>query len=424
MTTVDDQLGLSPQFRNRALARIPGGVNSNVRLTGPCDRYIQHGSGAWLYDVDGNDYVDYLLGQGPNILGHAPKLLSDAVAQACRSGLIFGGQHPLEVRAAEILCEVLRWPDMVRLAMTGSEAVQAALRLARAATGRRKWIRFEGHYHGWFDNVLTADLGGEWGPASGGQVADYLEDSVILPWNDAGVLAEALEREEGEIAAVIMEPVMLNAGSIEPAPGYLESVRRLCSRHGVVLIFDEVIYGFRACLGGAAERYGVVPDLGIYGKALGGGHAVAALAGPAELMRRFGTREVTHAGTFNGSVPATAAIVATLNLLRDDPPYARMAEHGTALMKGLREVGRTYGVPLHVQGLPMAFHVSLGEADVTDYRSLQRLDLAGYADLANSLVENGIWVAPRGIWYVSAAHGPRELDAALTRFDAALRRWV
>lgn len=424
MTTVDDQLGLSRQFRDRALARIPGGVNSNVRLAGPCDRYMQHGSGAWLYDVDGNDYVDYLLGQGPNIFGHAPKQLNDAVAQACQGGLIFGGQHPLEVRAAETLCEVLRWPDMVRLAMTGSEAVQAALRLARAATGRRKWIRFEGHYHGWFDNVLTAEVDGEWGPASGGQVADYLDDSVILPWNDAGVLAEALEREEGQIAAVIMEPVMLNAGSIEPAPGYLEIVRRLCSRHGVVLIFDEVIYGFRTCLGGAAERYGVVPDLGVYGKALGGGHAVAALAGPAELMRRFGTGEVTHAGTFNGSVPATAAIVATLNLLRDDPPYPRMAEHGTALMNGLREIGRSYGVPLRVQGLPMAFHVSLGEAEVTDYRSLQRLDLAGYADLANSLVENGIWIAPRGIWYVSAAHGPRELDATLTRFDAALRHWV
>lgn len=423
MTTVAGQLSLSHQYRNRALARIPGGVNSNVRLNGPCDIYLQRGAGAWLYDVDGKDYVDYLLGQGPNILGHAPAQVNKAVAEACRDGLIFGGQHPLEVRAAETLCQVLQWPDMVRLSVTGTEAVQAALRLARAATGRRKVIRFEGHYHGWLDNVLVSEIDGEWGPASAGQVADYLDDDLILPWNDAAVLAEALEREEGQIAAVIMEPVMLNAGAIEPKPEYLPMVRRLCSRHGVVLIFDEVISGFRMCLGGAVERYGVVPDLGVYGKALGSGHPVAMLAGPVDLMRRFGTGEVTHAGTFNGSVPATAAVVATLNLLRDDPPYARMAAHGTALMQGLCDIGRSYGIPLRVQGLPMAFHLSLGEAEVTDYRSLQLLDLERYADLTKYLVDNGIWVTQRGIWYVSAAHGPDELEATMTRFDAAVRDW-
>lgn len=424
MTLDADKLGLSQQYRSRALARIPGGVNSNVRLTGPRDQYLRRGAGAWLYDVDGKDYVDYLLGQGPNILGHAPAQITKAVAEACEDGLILGGQHPLEVRAAEILCEVLRWPDMVRLSVTGTEAVQAALRLARAATGRRTVIRFEGHYHGWLDNVLFSEADGEWGPASAGQLADYLDDSLVLPWNDTSALAAALAREGSHIAAVIMEPVMLNAGAVEPRPSYLQTVRRLCSRHGIVLIFDEVICGFRMCLGGAAERYNVVPDLGIYGKALGSGHAVAALAGSADLMRRFGTGEVTHAGTFNGSVPATAAVVATLNLLRDDPPYVRMAAHGIALMRGLRDIGRSYGIPLRVQGLPMAFHVSLGEAEVTDYRSLQRLDLAGYADLAKSLVDHGIWVSPRGIWYVSAAHGPRELDAALTRFDATVRDWV
>lgn len=209
MTIGADEFGSSPQYRNRALARIPGGVNSNVRLAGPRDIYLQRGAGAWLYDVDGKDYVDYLLGQGPNILGHAPAQINKAIAEACQDGLILGGQHPLEVRAAEILCEVLRWPDMVRLNVTGTEAVQAALRLARAATGRLKVIQFEGHYHGWLDNVLVSETDGEWGPASAGQVADCLADSLVLPWNDASALAEALEREEGQIAAVIMEPVML-----------------------------------------------------------------------------------------------------------------------------------------------------------------------------------------------------------------------
>lgn len=424
MSLLADQPSESSYFRARALARIPGGVNSNIRLTGPVEQFIERGAGAWLYDVDGNDYVDYLLGQGPNLLGHAPKRITDAVARACRGGLVFGGQHKREVRAAETLCEVLRWPDMVRLGVTGTETVQAAFRLARAVTGRCKVIQFEGHYHGWLDNVLIGKVGDAWGAASGGQVARHLDDSLLLPWNDSRALAEALEREGSQVAAVIMEPVMLNAGVIEPQPDYLRDVRKLCSRHGVVLIFDEVVTGFRLCLGGAAERYGVIPDLGIYGKALGGGHPVAALAGRADLMLRLGTGEVTHAGTFNGSVPATAAVVETLSVLRDEPPYGRIVEHGTALMKGLCDIGRSYGIPLRVAGFPMAFHVSFGDAEVTDYRSLQKLDLARYADLVKCLVENGIWVARRGIWYVSAAHGRRELEAALSRFDAALRGWV
>ncbi len=424
MSVLSDRFSKSSQLRARALARVPGGVHSNVRLTGPLDQIIERGVGAWLFDVDGNNYVDYLLGQGPNLLGHGPTRVTDAVAEAGCDGSIFGGQHPREIYAAEALCETLRWPDMVRFGVTGSEMVQAALRLARAVTGRRIMIRFEGHYHGWTDNVLMREVDGTWGPASAGQVAGYLDDSLVLPWNDSRMLAEALERHGDEVAAVIMEPVMLNNGAIEPQPDYLPAVRKLCSRHRVPLIFDEVITGFRLGLGGAAEFYDVTPDLAIYGKALGSGTPVAALAGRADLMRRFGTGEVVHAGTFNASVSATAAIIETLNVLRDEWPYDRMAEHGTALMNGLREIGRSYGVPLHVAGLPMAFHVSFGDAEPTDYRSLQQLDLARYADLVNTLIAHGLWVAPRGIWYVSAAHGPRELDIALSRFDAALRGWA
>jgi glutamate-1-semialdehyde 2,1-aminomutase len=413
----------SDELRKRALQRTPGGVHSNVRLNGSQD-FIRCGQGAWLYSVDGQDYVDYLLGQGPNFLGHAPEQVVSAVFQACRDGVIYGGQHELEVRAAELVCDAVGWADMIRFSMTGTEAVQAAFRLARAVTGRQKIIRFEGHYHGWLDNVLISDRDGRWGTASSGQLASHLDDSIVLPWNDLDHLEDALEWHGDQVAAVIMEPIMINAGVIEPQPGYLDGVRKLCYKHGAVLIFDEVISGFRLGLGGGAARYGVTPDLATYGKAIAGGFPVAALVGRTDLMMRFGTGEVNHSGTFNSSVMATAAVVATLTSLIDDPPYDRVAEHGQALMNGLREIGAEHSLPLRVSGLPPAFHVSFGDAEVTDYRTLQQLDLARYAKLASTLIDHGLWVAGRGVWYVSASHGPRELDAALTRFDKALTQWA
>ncbi|OXM74160.1 MULTISPECIES: aspartate aminotransferase family protein [Amycolatopsis] len=410
----------SAELRRRAAARTPGGVHSNVRLTG-AQEFIERAKGAWLYSVDGRDYVDYLLGQGPNFLGHAPDHVVDAVSDACRRGVIFGGQHELEVQASELVCRAVGWADMIRFGVSGTEVVQGALRLARAATGRTKVIRFEGHYHGWLDNVLTAARDGHWGVATKGQVARHLDDFIVLPWNDAEQVADALDRHGEQVAAVIMEPVMINAGVIEPLPGYLEAVRRLCDRHGVVLIFDEVISGFRLGLGGGAERYGVPPDLATYGKAIAGGFPVAALVGRAELMSRFGTGEVNHSGTFNGSVMATAAVAATVTSLLEDPPYERVAKHGRTLMVGLRDLGIEHGLPLRVEGLPAAFHVSFGDAEVRDYRTLQRLDLARYERLSRVLVEHGLWVTGRGVWYVSACHGEEELDAALTRFEKALR---
>lgn len=408
----------SAALAQRAARTIPGGVNSNVRLAA-APVFFERARGARLYDVDGNDYVDYLLGQGPNFLGHAHERVTDAVAEACRRGMVYGAQSPLEIEAAERILAALGWADMVRLNMTGTEAVQAALRLARAATGRRRFVRFEGHYHGWLDNVLVS--AGTNAPASAGQLASHLTDSVLVAWNDADALAESLAEHGDTIAAVIMEPVMINAGSMEPREGYLARVRELCDEHGVVLIFDEVISGFRVAPGGAAQRYGVSPDLATYGKAMAGGWPVAAVAGRRDLMARFGTGEVNHSGTFNGSVMAAAAVIATLDVLAADPPYERVAAHGTALMAGLTALGDKHGLPLRVQGLPMAFHASFGPPDtVYDYRGLQRLELARYADFAATLAHYGVWVAGRGIWYVSAAHGDAELSTTLERVERAM----
>lgn len=411
----------SERLSAAARRHIPGGVNSNVRLDGP-PLFFSRGEGAWLWDVDGNDYVDYLLGQGPAFLGHAPADIVTAVEDASRLGMVFGAQHRLEVEAATKMCQALQWPEMIRFGSSGTEMVQAALRLARAATGRSRFIRFEGHYHGWLDNVLVKVGDDGAGPASAGQLTSHLEDGILLPWNDLEALTVVLERHQGEVAAVLMEPMMVNAGAIEPEPGYLEGVRRLCDDYGVVLVFDEIITGFRIAPGGASERYHVTPDLATYGKAMAGSWPVAALAGSATLMEPFGTGEVNHSGTFNANIMGMAAVTATLRRLVDDPPYEQLERVGTTLMEGLRKLGEANGLPLQVQGLPMAFHVSFGDGAVTDYRSLQTRDADRYRGLADAVVAEGVWVARRGIWYVSAAHGDEEVEVTLERVEAALGR--
>jgi glutamate-1-semialdehyde 2,1-aminomutase len=405
----------------RATTHIPGGVNSNVRLAAP-RVFFERGDGAWLWDIDGNDYVDYLLGQGPAFLGHAHERVNASVAAAVGRGMVFGAQQPLEVEVAERFCRLLGWPEMIRLGLTGTESVQAALRIARAHTGRRRFVRFEGHYHGWLDNVLISTVDDRTTVASEGQLASHLDDAETLPWNDLELLQALLAQRGDEFAAVIMEPIMVNAGSIVPRPGYLEGVRQLCNEHGIVLIFDEVITGFRVALGGASGLYGVTPDLATYGKALAGGWPVSALAGRGDLMERIGDGRVNHSGTFNASTMSLAAVSATLDVLTEDSPYARVADHGERLMNGLTELGRQHGVPFRTQGVPMAFHASFGPPEpVFDYRGVSGLDLAGYADFARALAAYGVWVAGRGVWYVSAAHGERELEVTLERVDAALR---
>lgn len=417
MTSDQDR---SQALHARAEKLTPGGVHSNVRLSGP-RIFLERGQGAWIWDVDGKDYVDYLLGQGPNFLGHAPRQVNDAVARACERGQVYGAQHELEIEAGEILLDTLGWPDMVRFGVSGTEMVQAALRLARAVTGRARFIRFEGHYHGWLDNVLLATAAdGSPIPASDGQLAHHLEDSCILPWNDLDVVAATLADQGDQIAAIIMEPFMCNSGAIAPRPGYLEGVRELCDRHGVVLIFDEVITGFRLSSGGASQRFGVTPDLATFGKAMAGGWPVAALAGKGEMLERF-ANGVAHAGTFNASVMSCAAVAATLTSLAEDPPYERVEAHGNALMTGIRDLAGAHDLPLRVQGLGMAFHVSFGQPEpIHDLQQLLGLDLARYVELARTLVEHGVWVTGRGIWYVSAAHSDKELTAALERVDAAM----
>ncbi|MFW6599451.1 aspartate aminotransferase family protein [Propionibacteriaceae bacterium Y2011] len=410
-----------PTWTERAAKVLPGGVSSNVRLP-VNDMVFDRGEGPRLYDLDGRDYVDYLLGQGPAFMGHGHPAVNEAVSKAVTKGMVFGAQHTLEIEATEKLLGAIGWADMARLGVSGSESDHGALRLARGATGRRLVIRFAGLYHGWYDTVLMNWQGNTGTVASKGQLEHNLADWLVLPYNDLAAAKEAFAQRGDEIAAVILEPMVCNSGALLPVPGFLEGLRELCTDNGSVLIFDEVITGFRLAYGGAAQRFGVTPDLGVYGKALAGGWPVSALAGRRDLMELLGTGEVNHSGTFNASVMAAAAVDATMDWLKENDPYPALEEFGTKLKDGLAEVGRRLGANLHIQGLPMAFHVSFADDDApaTDNASLATLDLARYAAFTDDLAEAGIWVAARGIYYVSITHGQAELDDTLERFEQAL----
>ncbi|GIW01673.1 aspartate aminotransferase family protein [Roseiflexus sp.] len=424
----------SQHLLERARRVLPAGVASNVRAAErPFPLFFTQAEGAILTDVDGNPYIDYVLGQGPLLLGHSHPAVLAAVEQAMRRGQLFAGQHELEIEVAETLVRLIPCAGMCRFGMSGSELVQAAMRLARAVTGRRRILRFEGHYHGWFDNVLlsVAPPPEQAGPrecprlvpGSAGQTPGVQEDALVLPWNDL-TLAERLFAEHGrEIAAVLTEPMMCNTGAIPPTPGFLEGLRRLCDQYGVLLIMDEVITGFRLGLSGAQGRFGVTPDLAVFAKAMGGGFAVAALVGRRDYMERF-ARDVNHSGTFNGNVVSMAAAAAALAELERDngAVYRHIEALGTMLMDGIRALAHRRDLPVLVQGFPAAFHVAFTELSaIREYRDYAlHCDKERYGRFKVALLQRGVRVLDRGIWYLSAAHTQEQIEQTLDAVDAAL----
>jgi glutamate-1-semialdehyde 2,1-aminomutase len=412
---------VASDLQERAKRVLAGGVSSNTRLLNP-HLIVERASGCRLWDVDGTEYLDYLLGQGPNFLGYGPTRVVEKIVAAQHEGIIYAATHRREIEAAERIVGILPWADQLRFGSSSSEMIQAAMRIARNATGRRNILRFHGHYHGWFDNIQIRSNGDQVLPGSLGQVADALDPMLTVEWNDPEAFAAALADHGDTIAAVVMEPMMLNAGAIVPADGYLEYVRDLCTRRGIVLIFDETISGFRVALGGAAERFGVTPDLAVYGKAMAAGWPCAALVGRSELFSDVATGALTHAGTFNGNTIATAAVLASLDELEDRSVYRHVESVGSALIEGLTALLKHHDVPIKLQGLPMAFHARFdtGTGSITRYAQLKTLDDERYGRFATKLVAAGIWVAYRGIWYVSAAHTLDDVEETLKRFDAAL----
>ncbi|MFE2040523.1 aspartate aminotransferase family protein [Streptomyces sp. NPDC059477] len=409
---------------------VAGGVNSAFRAgIRPTPLVFESAHGARLVDADGNHLLDYVLGMGPMLLGHSPApVLAAARAQLGRSVLV-AGQTSLEYEAARLVTELVPAAGRVRFSSTGSEAVQSALRLARAATGRRVVVKFEGHYHGWFDNVLwsVAPDPAAAGPAnapvpvpgSAGQLP--AQDIAVLPWNDTDAVRARLA--PGDVAAVIMEPVMFNNGGVPPRAGYLAAVRDLCAASGTLLIFDEVITGFRVSPGGAQARLGVLPDLTVLGKALGNGFPVAALAGPADLMELIGDRRVLHGGTYNTQSVAMAATTAVLREIATGEPHTRIARTGARLISGLEKAFGDAGVSAQVAGYPAVFHVRFTDGPPPqDYRSARALDNTRYTEFAHRLLERGVRVLPRGTWFVSSAHTDDDIDTTLDAVTHALTR--
>jgi glutamate-1-semialdehyde 2,1-aminomutase len=414
-------------LHHEATEYLAGGVSSNFRLGGPVPIFYSHALGSKLYSADERTYLDYVLGMGAVILGHAPARVIQKVSECLGSGQLYGGEHKAEQILARMICSVVPCAERVRFGCSGSEVIQAALRVARAFTGRQKIVKFEGHYHGWFDNIYVGvhpQVYGAPEPESAGQMAAAFQDTLVLPWNNIDALESELRANWREIAAVIMEPVLCNTSVIMPRPGYLEEVRELCSRFGVVLIFDEVIAGFRVGLSGAQGLLGVTPDLVVFAKAMAAGFPISCLCGKAELMELIGSGRVMHGGTFNTNVPSVTAAIATLEELGagDGAVYGSLYQRGEQLMCGLRSIAKTLGVPLLVQGLGPVFHCAFtGESAITDYRSYQGADEARLSKFLRALLYRGVRVTGRGTWFLSTAHTDQDIETTLDIASDALQ---
>ncbi len=414
----------------QASTYLAGGVSSNFRLgIAPTPLVIDHAQGPYLYDVDGNQLIDYYLGMGPMILGHSPEPVITAVQEQAARGLLYAGQSEIEYEAAALVCNMVPCAERIRFGSSGTEVVQAALRLARAATGRSTIIKFEGHYHGWLDNILwsVAPNPDQAGPddaptpaiGTNGQDLPAGEHIEVLQWNDLDRLRERLSR--WNVAAVIMEPIMCNTSAIYPAEGYLEGVRDVCTETGTILIFDEVITGFRVAPGGAQQLLNVTPDLATFGKAIANGFPVACLAGKADLMDMFVTHGVMHGGTYNSQAVCMAATVATLKSLSQADTYANLQQNGQHLMSGLGDALAAAGIPHRIQGLPEIFHVAFGITDpITNYRDMFQADKPQYVRFTTAMLENGVRALERGAWFMSTTHTANVIDETLVGVLAAL----
>ena len=413
------------QLWQRTKDVLGGGVSTGIRShMPPHPIFFDRGKGSRLWDIDGHEYVDYVLGWGPLILGHSHPSLVQAVTEQLPRGLTFGSGHPLEFEAADAVCAAMPGVERVLWSNTGSEAVQSALRLARAATGRQKVVKFEGHYHGWNDSMLVSYRHIEPGhrPAleSLGQNPAASQDVITVAWNEPDDLAEILSEHGDQVAAVITEPVLCNSGVIAPQEGFLEYLRDATRDCGALLIFDEVITGFRIARGGAAERYGVVPDLHTLGKALAGGFSASAVAGRADLIDLVSSG-VVHAGTYNGNPVVLSAVRATLGELAAAGVYENLEARGRELADGFRAALAGRGTDFAVNQVGAVVQCALGISQLDSFEEFLAADWATYDRLVVALLDRGIFALPGGRWYLSTEHTRADVASTVDAFAEAVK---
>ncbi|MEO7403407.1 MAG: aspartate aminotransferase family protein [Burkholderiales bacterium] len=418
----------SAALHRRSSHSLAMGVASGMRRQlAPVPLFFERGDGPYLFDVDGHRLLDYTLGWGPLILGNNHPAINRAVAEQLSRAYAFGAQHRGEIELAELLVAVLPGVERVIFSNTGTEAVQAALRLARAFTGRAKVVKFEGHYHGWMNNVLVTYRPKASDPCTamagcGGQPSSEYSDTIVLPWNDLSAVESAFQQFPSQIAAVLTEPVLANGGSCLPRDGYLEGLVNLCRTHGAVSIFDEVITGFRLALGGTREYFGVHSDLSVYAKAIASGFAVSAVGGKAEIFDVLEEGRTIHAGTYNSNPVNLAAATATLVELRRPGVYERMHHHGLTIRATCERAAKRRGIALVTVGAGSLFsvHFGLNQPPAT-YRDVLAADSQRYQEFRLALLRSGVYVLPDGRWYTGAVHGQAELDLVLPAIEAAVK---
>lgn len=424
----------SRAFFERAQKVIPYGVNSNFRYDGENTVVVADARDGYVYDFDGKRYIDYRMGWGPVILGHADPYVNTRVKEAIDHGISFAGTQQYEVNVAERIVALCPGVEMVRLANTGSECTMHALRLARGYTGRDLILKFEGSYHGAHDYVL-------WSTASGDitQVGDKHHPRAykqslgipelmrsllqVCPWNDFEILGDMLREKGHEIAAIIVEPQLGNGNGLMPRPGYLEFLRQQCDEYGIVLIFDEVKTGFRMAPGGAREYFGVIPDLSTYAKALGNGYPIAAIGGKREIMMTFAPGKVFQGGTYTGNVVSSAAADATLEFIQTGKPFANLNKVGTILMEGFDEILNRYGVPHFINGVPAMFGVCFAESQPLDWRDLATCDWALYMKVTGYMIDHGVMPELYGYepYFLCADHTEADAAETLQVFEDGLK---
>ena len=423
-------MGTSEELFDRAVKVIPGGVNSPVRAYGAigmAPRFIDRADGCYIYDVEGNEYVDYIDSWGPMILGHNFPAVKESVLKACEKGLSFGCATAIEVEMAEFICDHIPHVDMVRMVNSGTEAVMSAVRVARGFTGKNKIIKFAGCYHGHSDAMLVSAGSGVMTsgvPDSAGVPKGCTEDTMTAVYNDLDSVRALMEQADGQTAAVIVEAVGANMGVVPPKKGFLEGLRKLCDEYGALLIFDEVITGFRLAFGGAAEYFGVTPDLVTYGKIIGAGMPVGAYGGRREIMELVSpVGKVYQAGTLSGNPIAMAAGLTQLKYLYEHQEiYKDLASKGEKLYGGLKKIVEEKGLPYQVNYDSSLASIFFTDQEVKDYVSAKTSNLDLFAKYFKGMLKRGIHLAPSQFeaMFLSTAHTDEVIDETLEAMRGAL----